>query len=82
VEPKNVYPLINWLFGVTASSANDVWEVGLWTWYPGSGTTHSLFERWNGKVWKTESEPAALESNNNLAFNQLFGVTTIRPGLL
>ena len=82
MEPKNGYRLTNWLFGVTASSPNDVWAVGLWTWYPGSGTTRSLFERWNGKVWKTEPGPAALESSNNLAFNQLFGVTTVRPGVL
>lgn len=82
MEPKSGYRLTNWLFGVTASSRDDVWAVGLWTYYPGSGTTRSLFERWDGKVWKAEPGPAALESNNNLAFNQLFGITTIRPGLL
>lgn len=57
MEPKHGYSLTNWLFSVAASSHDDVWAVGLWTYYPGSATTRSLFERWNGKMWKTEPGP-------------------------
>ena len=41
-EPKHGYLLTNQLDGVVAKSSSDVWSVGLWTYYPGSGTTPSL----------------------------------------
>jgi hypothetical protein len=81
-EPKQGYHLTNQLTSTVALSPTDVWSVGLWTWYPGSGTTRSLFEHWNGKEWKTQPGPASLESNNNYAFNQLLGTTKVRGGPL
>jgi hypothetical protein len=67
---------------VAAQSSSDVWAVGYWTYFPGSGTLRSLFERWNGKAWKLEPGPSALESSNNAAYNQLLGITSVQPKLL
>lgn len=77
-EPKSGYLLYNVLAGVVAQSSSDVWSVGSWTYYPGSGTTRSLFERWNGKAWRVAPGPPSLESSNNNTFNQLFGIA--KPG--
>jgi hypothetical protein len=82
MDPSSGYNLDNWLFGVAAQSASDVWAVGYWTYFPGSGTPRSLFERWNGKTWKLERGPSSLESSNNAAFNQLLGITSVEPGVL
>ena len=81
-EPKSGYLLYNVLAGVVAQSSSDVWSVGGWTYYPGSGTTRSLFERWNGKAWRVEPGPPSLESNNNEAFNELLGIAKLRSGAL
>jgi hypothetical protein len=81
-DPKGTYQLNNTLFGVAAASPNDVWGVGFWTWFTGDGTPRSLFEHWNGKVWKTEPGPASLESNNNAASNELLGIAKLRSGAL
>jgi hypothetical protein len=80
-EPKTGYHLTNQLTGTVALSPHNVWSVGLWRWYPGSGTTRSLSERWNGKKWKTEPGPASLESDNNNAFNQPLGIARVGAGL-
>jgi hypothetical protein len=79
-DPKNGYLLYNVLAGVVAQSSSDVWSVGTWTYYPGSGTSRSLFERWNGKAWRMEPGPPSLESSNNNTFNQLFGIAKLRSG--
>lgn len=82
MDPQDGYDLNNWLFGVAAQSSLDVWAVGYWTYFPGSGTPRSLFERWNGKAWKLERGPSSLESSNNAAFNQLLGIARVEPGVL
>jgi hypothetical protein len=46
-DPKGSPILNNILSGVAARSANDITAVGAWTWYPGDGTTRSLFEHYN-----------------------------------
>lgn len=79
-EPKSGYLLYNVLAGVVAQSSSDVWSVGTWTYYPGSGTSRSLFERWNGKAWRGEPGPPSLESSNNNTFNQLFGIAKLGSG--
>lgn len=81
-DPKSGYLLYNVLAGVVAQSSSDVWSVGTWTYYPGSGTSRSLFERWNGKAWRVEPGPPSLESSNNNTFNQLFGIAKLRSGVL
>jgi hypothetical protein len=78
-EPTSRYLLNNTLYGVAAQSSNDVWAVGYWTYYPGSGTTRSLFLRWNGTSWKVASGPPALESSNNAAFNGLQAIARVGP---
>ena len=80
-DPK-AYDLDNELYSVTARSPNDIWAVGYWTWLTGDGTSRSLFVHWNGKAWKTEPGPPALESSNNAAFNQLLGIVKLRTGQL
>lgn len=81
-DPGGSYVLTNMLSGVAARSPKDVWAVGTWTYYPGSGTTRSLFERWNGKSWKVEPGPPPLEGSNNAAFNELLGATRVTSGTL
>jgi hypothetical protein len=75
-NPK-AYLLTNWLFGVAGRSASDVWAVGYWTYYPGSGTNRSLFLHWNGKKWRIASGPPPLESGNNATGNQLLGIVKV-----
>jgi len=81
-DPKASYILNNTLYGVAAESPKDVLAVGYWTYYPGSGTTRSLFERWNGKAWKAEPGPPSLESGNNAADNELLGLSKVPSGEL
>jgi hypothetical protein len=81
-EPKNGYPLTNQLTSVVARSSNDIWAMGLWTYYPGSGTSRSLFERWDGKVWRIEPGPSSLESSNNATTNELLGAAKVPSGAL
>jgi hypothetical protein len=47
----------NFLAGVTAISASNVWAVG-WTSDPATGKGRPLIERWNGTAWKVVSSPA------------------------
>jgi hypothetical protein len=81
-DPKTGYLLYNELTGVATVSPNEVWAVGSWTYYPGSGTSRSLFERWNGAQWQVEPGPAALESGNNATDNELLGIARIRGRIL
>jgi hypothetical protein len=81
-DPKDSYLSPNWLFSVVARSASDAWAVGYWTYYPGSGTVRSLFEHWNGKHWRLAQGPAALESDNNSAANQLLSIAIISRRLI
>ena len=78
-EPRASYILNNTLYAVAARSDNDAWAVGYWTYYPGSGTTRSLFLRWDGKSWRIANGPPALESSNNAAFNGLQAITRVGP---
>lgn len=80
-EPKGS-PFTNWLTSIVALSPKDIWAVGLWTWYPGDGTPRSLFEHWNGKQWTIESGPAALESSNNFATNNLLSIGKVNSSTL
>ncbi len=62
----------NFLFGVAASTANDVWAVG------GSSSTSrypqfTLIEHWNGKQWSVVSSP----SRANAVSNSLNSVVVI-----
>ncbi|HEY3675871.1 MAG TPA: hypothetical protein VGK84_07735, partial [Candidatus Tumulicola sp.] len=79
-DPKGSPILTNQLNAVAARSAKDVTAVGVWTWYPGSGTTRSLFEHFDGRKWSLEDGPASLESSNNNADNQLLGITALAGG--
>jgi hypothetical protein len=79
-DPKGSPILTNTLNSVAARSTKDITAVGLWTWYPGSGTTRSLFEHYDGKKWSVEDGPSQLESRNNATANELLGVTAIEGG--
>lgn len=59
----------NQLFGVRATSTDDVWAVGDYEAKDGSAKT--LIEHWNGKRWKVISSP-----NSAFALNQLQAVTS------
>ena len=50
-NPGSIY---NYLNGVTATSATNVWAIGG---YQSSGNTLTLTEHWNGKRWKVISSP-------------------------
>jgi hypothetical protein len=80
-EPKGS-PFTNWLTSIAAISPKDIWAVGLWTYYPGSGAPRSLFERWNGKKWKIEAGPPPLESSNNYATNELLSIGKVNSTTL
>ena len=79
-DPSGSYALTNTLNGVVAASPDDVWAVGLWTWFTGDGTPRSLFEHWNGKVWTAQAGPPSLESNSNAASNELLGIANVHSG--
>lgn len=81
-DPKGSYNLYNVLSGVAARSPRDIWAVGGWTWYPGSGTTRSLFEHWDGEAWKVKPGPPPLETSNDAAINQLLGIAKVGSGQL
>src|SRR5262249_42501253 len=71
VPSPNVGALGNTLYGVSGSSANDVWAVGFYT----DGSTYlsrALIEHWNGTKWSIVSSP-----NPGSSYDNLFGVTAI-----
>ena len=79
-DPKGSPIFTNALNSVAARSTKDITAVGLWTWHPGSGTTRSLFEHYDGKKCSVEDGPSQLESSNNATANELLGVTAIEGG--
>ncbi len=69
VSSPNVGSYANYLEGVTAVSANNIWAVG---WYENSmnGPIQSLIERWNGTSWNVVSNPnpaAGADALNGIA---------------
>jgi hypothetical protein len=61
--PGSVY---NFLGGVVAVSARDVWTVGQWE-TAGSYATRTLIERWNGTQWSIVSSPNVGSGGNALS---------------
>ncbi len=53
------------LYGVTASSATDVWAVGSYT-PTGSSTAQTLTLNWNGTAWSTVTSPNASSGSSVL----------------
>lgn len=71
ISSPNVGSFENYLTGVTAVSANNVWAVG----YYDNISTHgyqSLIEHWNGTRWVVVSSP-----NLGSGYNQLNAVATV-----
>jgi hypothetical protein len=61
----------NYLWDVTCASASDCWAVG--SYGSGSGTGHTLIERWDGTTWAIVASPNPTPSPLN--YNFLKGVT-------
>ncbi|HVB22295.1 MAG TPA: S53 family peptidase [Ktedonobacteraceae bacterium] len=55
VPSPNPSPYINYLFSVTAVSANDVWAVG--GYLDSNRNYHTLAEQWNGTTWNVVPSP-------------------------
>ncbi len=64
VSSPNVPAEQNFLQGVTAVAANDVWDVGFT--YNTSGNAFTLTELWNGSRWKIVASPNAASMDNFL----------------
>ena len=60
----------NYLSGVAAVSANDVWAVGYYD--NGSGASQTLVEHWNGTAWSVVPSP-----NAGTSYNYLNGVAAV-----
>ena len=73
VGPKSVYQS-NRLFGLTASSANDIWAFGSYFEADGSGHQMTLLLHWNGTEWTIAPSP---NPNNGVFLSDLLmaGVT-------
>jgi erythromycin esterase-like protein len=64
VSSPNPGSFYNFLYSVSAVSANDIWAVG---YYAGtSGATQTLVEQWNGTQWSVVSSPSPASVNNEL----------------
>lgn len=61
---------LNFLFGITAASANSVWAVG--GFQNTSSPDQALIEYWNGQTWSVVSSPSP-----GLVFNTLFGIAAV-----
>jgi hypothetical protein len=70
VASPNVGRFNNFLYGVTAVSAQDVWAVGF---FDSSKSINTLTEHWNGTQWSVISSP----NPSGSASNTLTGVTAI-----
>lgn len=81
IPSPNVGPADNWLQGVAALAASDVWAVGYDFGTAGNGL-FSLFEHWDGTAWQPAAGPPVLESGKVLYANDLYAVTAAGPGLL
>src|SRR5205085_737221 len=64
VPSQNVGPTENYLLGVTAISANDLWAVGYY--YDGTAW-HELAEHWNGTAWSIAVTPNVSPYSTNFA---------------
>lgn len=53
----------NYLYGVAAVSAKNVWAVGLNANYSPTVTNKGLIEHWNGSTWSSVTNPAKSASN-------------------
>jgi hypothetical protein len=60
---------LNFLRGVAAASANDVWAVGDSVVNPNDGVSvyHTLIEHWNGSAWTVIPSPNRGSGNNSLS---------------
>lgn len=61
----------NYLTGVTAVTANNVWAVGYYN-NSSSSASQTLVEHWNGGAWSVVSNP-----NVGTTYNELHGVTAV-----
>jgi hypothetical protein len=61
-----------WLYGVSATSATNVWAVGA---FPHADGYASLVEHGNGRTWKQLASPLNLPENDD----SLFGVAAVSP---
>ncbi|HZU66636.1 MAG TPA: hypothetical protein VFA09_05095 [Ktedonobacteraceae bacterium] len=68
VSSPNVGSANNYLYGISADSANDIWAVG----YDSTGYTQSIIEHWDGSQWSLIPHP-----NPGTGFNYLNGVDAI-----
>ena len=57
---------LGWLSSVAATSANDVWAVGLGR-SAGETQGHGLLEHWNGKQWQSEPVPQGIAMLNSVS---------------
>jgi len=73
VPSPNAGSSTNLLYGVSADATNDAWAVGYFV--PGSGSTQTLIEHWNGTSWSIVPSP-----NPSPALNYLYGVVATSPG--
>lgn len=66
VSSPNPDNSINYLFGVAAASANDVWAVGQYG-QPAFGAARTLTMHWNGTQWSVVPSPNGSRPNSTLA---------------
>ncbi|MEO8288985.1 MAG: S-layer homology domain-containing protein [Chloroflexota bacterium] len=69
VPSPNVGTNDNYLYSVTAISANDVWAVGAYT---GTGISLTLTEHWDGTQWSIVPSP-----NPASAYNHIRGISAV-----
>lgn len=65
------FPLANYLNGIVAVSASDVWAVGDYGNFSNSSTIKTLVEQWNGASWSIVPSP------NGGSGNYLYGATAV-----
>ncbi|MFL5733291.1 MAG: S-layer homology domain-containing protein [Chloroflexia bacterium] len=69
----NIGTTSDWLNGVSAISANDVWAVGYWEDYTVAGGKRTLVEHWNGARWEIAPSPNVGDSS------QFWAVSALSP---
>jgi hypothetical protein len=69
IVPSPNTNVLNFLRGVSASSANDVWAVGnsIKNPYDGVSKSRTLIEHWDGSTWTVVPSPTIGAGNNSLA---------------
>lgn len=70
VKSPNVGVYSNYLYGVTAISASNVWAVG--EYFPAVSLSTTLIEHWNGSSWSVVKSP-----NNGMSNNELYAVAAV-----